>query len=77
VFLCLRTSVVDPDPAFQVNPDPDSDPGFIRPKLEDKKIKKIVIYRYLSLGLHKESPSYRRTLQPSEGNIQHFKNEIY
>jgi hypothetical protein len=28
---------------------------------------------YLSLGLHKEHPSYRRSLQPSKENIQHFK----
>jgi hypothetical protein len=28
---------------------------------------------YLSLGLHKGSPSYRRSLQPSKENFQHFK----
>ncbi len=28
---------------------------------------------YLSLGLHKELPSYRRSLQLSKENIQHFK----
>jgi hypothetical protein len=28
---------------------------------------------YLSLGLHKGRPSYRRSLQPSKENIQHFK----
>jgi hypothetical protein len=28
---------------------------------------------YLSLGLHKECPSYRRSLQLSKVNIQHFK----
>jgi hypothetical protein len=28
---------------------------------------------YLSLGLHKGCPSYRRSLQPSKENIQHFK----
>jgi hypothetical protein len=27
---------------------------------------------YLSLGLHKGRPSYRRSLQPSNENIQHF-----
>jgi hypothetical protein len=27
----------------------------------------------LSLGLHKGCPSYRRSLQPSKENIQHFK----
>jgi hypothetical protein len=28
---------------------------------------------YLSIGLHKGRPSYRRSLQPSKENIQHFK----
>ncbi len=28
---------------------------------------------YLSLGLHKGRPSYRRSLHPSKGNIKHFK----
>ncbi len=28
---------------------------------------------YLTLGLHKGRPSYRRSLQPSKDNIQHFK----
>jgi hypothetical protein len=28
---------------------------------------------YLSLGLHKGRPSYRRSLQPSKENIQHIK----
>jgi hypothetical protein len=28
---------------------------------------------YLSLGLHKGRPSYRRSLHPSKKNIQHFK----
>jgi hypothetical protein len=32
--------------------------------------KKII---YLSQGLHKGRPSYRRSLQPSKENIQHFK----
>jgi hypothetical protein len=49
---------------------------------DDKKLKKIVkkccfsvkkIARYLSLGLHKGPPSYRRSLQPSKENIHHFK----
>jgi hypothetical protein len=32
------------------------------------------IAMYLSLGLHNEFPSYRRSLQPSKENIhQHFK----
>jgi hypothetical protein len=29
---------------------------------------------YLSLGLQKERPSYRRSLHPSKENIQHFQN---
>jgi hypothetical protein len=33
-------------------------------------IKKIAIYIYL--GLHKGRLSYRRSLQPSKENIQHF-----
>jgi hypothetical protein len=33
--------------------------------------KKVAIY--LSLGLPKGRPSYRRSLQPSKENIQHFK----
>ncbi len=62
---------------FKVNPDP----GYGWPKLEKKNAenllvksyfdKKIVIY--LSLGLHKGRPSYRRSLQPSKENIHHFK----
>jgi hypothetical protein len=34
-------------------------------------ISKIAIF--LSLGLHKGCPSYRRNLQPSKENIQHCK----
>ncbi len=34
-------------------------------------IKKIAIY--LSLGLHKGRPSYKRSLRPSKENTQHFK----
>ncbi len=30
-------------------------------------------YNYLSLGLHKERPSYRKSLQLSKEAIQHFK----
>ncbi len=35
---------------------------------------KIVIY--LSLRLHKGRPSYRRSINPSKENIQHFKLKI-
>jgi hypothetical protein len=31
---------------------------------------------YLSLGLHKERPSYRRSLQLSKEAIQHLKHEL-
>jgi hypothetical protein len=58
---------------------PDPDPGF-----DDLKLKKITAEKkliffgskttiYLSLSLHKGRPSYRRSLQPSKKNIQHFK----
>jgi hypothetical protein len=36
--------------------------------------RKIVIY--LSLGLHEGCPSYKKSLQPSNMNIQHFKNFV-
>jgi len=61
---------MDPDPAFQVNPDPIRIHGFDYQKLKKKKIfdeffsSKIAIY---------SCPSYRRNLQPSKENIQHFK----
>jgi hypothetical protein len=32
---------------------------------------------YLSLGLHKGRPSYRRSLQPSKKNIQQFKTSNF
>ncbi len=56
------------------------DPGFWWPKIKkftaDKKcvifwLKKIATY--LFLGLYKGRPSSRRSFQPSEENIQHFK----
>jgi hypothetical protein len=53
------------------------------PKIGEKKIyswkkvknvwSKIAIYSYLSLGLHKWHPSYRRSLQLSKENIQNLK----
>jgi hypothetical protein len=74
----------DPDPAIQVDldPVPNPDPGFWWPKTEEKKLQlkifKIFIWSkleiYLSLELHKgPAASYRRCLQPSKENIQHFK----
>jgi hypothetical protein len=78
----LLGSVADPDslcpdPAFQVNPDPE---GF-----DDQKFKKIhlkiLFYQkiaiYLSLGLHKGRPSYKRSLQPSNKTSSTSQNEIY
>ncbi len=63
---------------FRLNTDPD--PGFWWPKIGKKlQMKKYQIFFwskiaiYLSLGLHKGRPSYRRSLQPSKENIQHFK----
>ncbi len=67
---------------FRLNTDPDPDPirilGF-----DDQNLKKNYSWKktkfsepkttiYLSLGLHKGRPSYRRSLQPSKENIQHF-----
>ncbi len=62
------------------DPDPGPNPGFWWPKIGKNSLladffilfwTKIAIY--LSLGLHKERPSYRRSLQLSKENIQHFK----
>jgi hypothetical protein len=70
-----------PDPAFYTNPDPYliRIQGFNDQKFKKNyswKKKKIIFYQtaiYLSLGLHKERPSYRRSLQLSKEAIQHFK----
>jgi hypothetical protein len=78
----------DPDPAFKAEY-LSGDPIRIRIQsgsraLMTKKKKKLQMKKklnffgskttiYLSLGLHKERPSYRRSLQLSEENIQHFK----
>ncbi len=74
-FSCLGFGSMNPDPAFQVNPDPDTDPGFWRKKYIWNFVfffwSKIAIY--WSVGLHKGRPSYRRSLQPSKENIQHIK----
>jgi hypothetical protein len=65
------------NPAFKVNPDPDTVwiQGF-----DDQKLKKVQqnffffskIAFYLSLGLHKGRPSYRRSLHLSKEKIHHF-----
>jgi hypothetical protein len=71
----------DPDPAFQVNPDLIRIQGFDDQKLKKKNSAenlfktffKSKIAIYLASGLHKGRPHYRRSLQPSKENIQHFK----
>ncbi len=79
---CLFTRVVDPHSAFFViaDPDPVPVPWFWWSKIEKKSQlanffilfwTKIAIY--LSQVHHKGRPSYRRSLQPSKENIQHFK----
>jgi hypothetical protein len=62
----LDCSVVDPDPAFEVNLDLDTNPVLY---FFDQKLQ----FWYLSLGLRKERTSYRRCLQHSKENMQHFK----
>ncbi len=63
---------------FRLNTDPD--PGLEWQKIEKKlQLKKKLNFLwskttiYLSVGLHKEHPSYRRSLQLSKEAIQHFK----
>ncbi len=73
----------DLDPAFFLiaapDPDPVLDPGFWWTKIGKKfKAEKKIFFwskiaSYLSLGLYKGRPSYRRSLQPSKENIQQFK----
>jgi hypothetical protein len=54
--------IVDPDPAFFLIVDPD--PAFFLIADTDPKFA-----IYLSLGLHKGRPIFRRSLQPSQENI--------
>jgi hypothetical protein len=71
----------DPDPVFQVNPNPDteqdSDPigiqSFDGQKLK-KKISDLIKNCNLLMSKLQEKPS---DLIRSRENIQHFKNEIY
>jgi hypothetical protein len=69
---CFGFALV-PDPAFWVtaDPDPDPNPGFWWPK----NFKKFTAgkLQYLYLGLRTGRQRYRRSLQPSKENIQHFK----
>ncbi len=70
---CIRIRIQH----FKLNPDTVS--GFWWQKLEKMySLKKFNIFLFqilisLSQGLHKGQPSYRRSLQPSKENIQHFK----
>ena len=69
---------------LETNTDPDPDPIQIQ-GLNDQKLKKKLQLKnlvflfwsktaiYLSLGLHKVCPTYRRSLQFSKEAIQHFK----
>ncbi len=74
---CVSTRAADPDslnpdPAFQVNMD--TDPGFWWPKTEEKKLqlKNCFTFNWSKIVIY-SCPSYRRNLQPSKKNIQHFK----
>ncbi len=68
VFICYGSG-------SRLNTDPD--PGFLLPKIrKNSQLKKKVIFFwsiYLSLGLHKGRPSYKRRLQLSKEKIQRFK----
>jgi hypothetical protein len=72
----------DPVPAFQVNPDPNPTPiwGFDVQNLKKRKTAEKFFGSFLIKNcnllipsLHKGRPSYRRSLQPSKENMQHFK----
>jgi hypothetical protein len=78
LLLIVISCVLDPDSFI-----PDPEPGFWWPKtgknLQLKKKFDIFLFAktaiYLSLGLHKVRPNYnyKRSLLPSNENIQHFK----
>jgi hypothetical protein len=56
--------------------------GFDAQKLINLQLEKIYVIDqkipiYLSLGIHIGHPSYRRRLQPSTENIQHFKRSLF
>jgi hypothetical protein len=71
-------SIPDPDPAFRLNTNPDpvqdpgQDPGFWWPKLE-------INYSWIFFLNQKLlwTSKYRRSLQPSKENIQHFKLNFF
>ncbi len=58
---------------LETNTEPDPDPG-LKKKLNFFLSKTAI---YLSLGLHKVCPSYRRSLQLTKEAIQHFKTWIF
>jgi hypothetical protein len=60
---------------MEANTDPDTDRDPIRIQgFNDQKLKKkSKTAIYLSLGLHKVCPGYRRSLQLTKEAIQHFK----
>jgi hypothetical protein len=62
----------DPDPVFQLNPDPIRIQGFYDQKLKKKDNRKLVFIFFRS-KIATLCPSYRRSRQPSKENIQHFK----
>ena len=72
----LFTRVADPH-SFHPDPDPIRIQGFNDKKLKKKKLQLKNFFfaskTTISLSLHKERPSYRRSLQLSKEPIQHFK----
>jgi hypothetical protein len=62
-------AAVDPD---SLNPDRDTDPGFWWPKTGKKYSWIFFIFFGSKVAIYL-CPSYRRSLQPSKENIQHFK----
>jgi hypothetical protein len=67
----------DPDLAFFLIADPHPDPGF-----DYLKLKKIYSWKFNFYFLDRKlqftySPRYRRSLQPSKENIQHFKTRKF
>jgi hypothetical protein len=84
-FLRIRIRIRVQRIRMEANTDPDTDPDPIRIQgFNDQKLKKITAEKklnffliktaiYLSLGLHKVCPGYRRSLQLTKEAIQHFK----
>jgi hypothetical protein len=79
---CCRCEFTEPDPAFQVNTDPDPIwmQGFDDQKVKKKNTAEICFSFFdqnytllIPIGLHKGHPSYRRSLPPSKEYIQYLK----